>query len=93
MADRYAEAHPAAAVGAMRLARETHTQYIQLLMALGKLPQNLELFRSEAMMQRIAEEMVEKLEAFVRGEVEAAELLVFFRTLLPEQPTVPQLTA
>lgn len=86
MAHEWAAAHPNAAMGAKRAALDTRVAVAELLMRLGKLPRNLELFRSEAQMLRIAEEMVGKLEDLARGDASADDVLVFFRALLPDQP-------
>lgn len=91
MAHAFAEKHPAAAIGAKKGARDSRESYGQLLLALGKLPTNWELFRSEAQMVRIAEGMVETLEGLVRGDVAPEAALAHFRSLLPQG--TPELTA
>jgi hypothetical protein len=48
----------------------------------GKLPSNLELFRSEMEMMRIAEQMGEVLAGVRDGEKSAEDAIEFFRELV-----------
>jgi hypothetical protein len=50
---------------------------------LGKLPSNLELFKSEAQMTQIALAMSKMLEDVVAGEKTAEEALAFFEGIVP----------
>lgn len=86
MAYLYRNSFPSAAVGAKKAARETRREYVEMLFALGKLPTNLELFKSEAAMMRYAEQMIDVLEALVRGDTSPEDALSFFRSLIPDRP-------
>jgi polyhydroxyalkanoate synthesis regulator phasin len=52
------------------------------LAIVGKLPENLELFRAEAVLRRLAEEMVVKMELVDAGELTPGEAAAFFRELV-----------
>lgn len=91
MAFAWFDVNQSAALGAKKAADETRARLGALLAEVGKLPTNLELFRSEMEMQRIAEEMVGMMRAVAAGEKDAAEAVEFFRGLLDarEQRQLP----
>lgn len=78
-----------AALGAKKAADETRGRLAGLMADVGKLPENLELFRSEMEMRRIAEEMVAVLEAVVAGERTAEDALRVFGQVLRSQHEEP----
>lgn len=82
MARRYLDSHPAVALGAKRSAIETREKLVMVLESLGKLPDNLELFRSESEMLRVAEIMLDKLDGLRQGKLSGDEVFEFFRSLL-----------
>lgn len=81
MALAWFETNQTAALGAKKAADETRIRLAAFLSDVGKLPSNLELFRSEAEMQRIAEEMVRTMQAVAAGEMDASEAVEVFRRL------------
>lgn len=87
----YSEEAPAAALGSKKAADETRARLIDLLGRIGKLPSNLEVFRSEAEMTRIAEAMGDVMLRLRDGKVTADEAFEFFRGLLRrrEQAQLP----
>lgn len=89
MAAAHAEVNPAVALGAKKAANEARRDLLDLLQAVGKLPENLELFRTEAEMQRLAEQMVEKIEGVASGDVTPYEALMFFRGLVMRPGDLP----
>jgi len=69
---------PAVCVGALKGYADAQERYLRLLTDVGKLPDNLELFRQEADMRRIAERTAEALAAAERGEVTVSEVIEVF---------------
>lgn len=92
MALAWYDTNHAASLGAKKAADETRARLATLLADVGKLPTNLELFRSEMAMQRIAEQMVAMMRAVAAGEKDASEAVDFFRGLLSDAATQPALT-
>lgn len=72
---------PNVAVRSKRAAVETRKAFAELLAHVGKLPTDLELFRSEMEMQQIGERMVEVMQAVVAGEKSAEDAYEFFRQI------------
>jgi transcriptional regulator with XRE-family HTH domain len=95
MAVSWFDTNQAASLGAKKAADETRARLASLLADVGKLPTNLELFRSEMEMQRIAEEMVNVMRAVAAGEMDVSEAVEFFRGLLREraQAQLPEAAA
>lgn len=85
MALAWFDTNNSASLGAKKAADETRARLSALLAEVGKLPENLELFRSEMEMQRIAERMVGVMRGVAAGEMDASEAVDFFRGLLAEQ--------
>lgn len=85
MALGWFDTNQSASLGAKKAADETRIRLATLLHDLGKLPENLETFRSEMEMQRIAQEMVTMMRAVAAGERDAAEAVEFFRGLLGQR--------
>lgn len=85
MALAWFDSNQSAALGAKKAADETRARLATLMADVGKLPTNLELFRSEMQMQRIAEEMVNVMRAVAAGEKDASEAVDFFRGLVAER--------
>jgi predicted transcriptional regulator len=82
MAYEYRESHPNVALGAKRAADDARDRYAHLLTVAGKLPENLELFRAESVLRRLADEMIETMERVEVGEMTAGEAGDFFRSLV-----------
>lgn len=91
MALAWFDTNQTASLGAKKAADETRARLATLLADVGKLPTNLELFRSEMAMQRIAEQMVAMMRAVAAGEKDASEAVEFFRMLLAgtQRPALP----
>lgn len=86
MAALYVEGSPSDAIRAKRAANEARRAHAEVMRAVGKLPVDLELFRSELEMKRLAALMREKMEAVVAGDVSAEEAWEFFRGIV-ESPS------
>lgn len=71
-----------AAVGAMRGHADAFERYVSTLAELGKLPDNLELFRAQEELERIMRRIAELLEKLVQGELVPAEVQAEFDRLL-----------
>jgi len=84
MAFDYRESHPNVALGAKRAADDARDRYAQLLSVVGKLPDNLELFRAESVLRGIAKEMGELMPKLEAGEITATEASAFFRSLVTD---------
>jgi hypothetical protein len=79
MAHLWLETNQSAALGAKKAADETRARLATLLAEVGKLPRDLELFRSEMEMMRIAQGMVETMRRVAAGEMSAEEAVEVFR--------------
>lgn len=82
MAFAWAETNQSASLGAKKAADETRMRLATLLADVGKLPSNLELFRSEMQMQLIAEQMGAYLLGVRDGSRSPEEAIEFFRGLV-----------
>lgn len=91
MAHAWFETNQSAALGAKKAADDTRDRLANLLADVGKLPSNLELFRSEMEMQRIAEQMGETLIGLREGTITVDDAIEFFRDLVAtrEQAALP----
>lgn len=89
MAFAWVDTNQSASLGAKKAADETRARLATLLVEVGKLPTDLELFRSEMQMQRIAEEMVGMMRRVAAGEADASEAVDYFRTLISSQQALP----
>lgn len=78
MAVAWFDVNQAAALGALKAADETRVRLATMLADVGKLPTNLELFRSEMEMARIAAEMTRMMRAVAAGEIDASEAVEFY---------------
>lgn len=87
MAARYVDTHPTAALGAKRSALETRDKLAVLLQAIGKLPENLEVFRSQEDMRRTGLEMIGAIELAKAGELSLDELQRRFEQVV--DPSAP----
>lgn len=87
----HAERTPAVAIAAMKGYTDTLERYTLLLSDIGKLPDNLELFRSETEMIRTGEVMLAKVKQLEDGELSAFELGEFFRGLMTARVPVWEL--
>jgi hypothetical protein len=84
MATFNVEKNPNVALGAKRAAGEARARYLEMMSAVGKLPENLELFRAESVLRRMADEMVETMERVQSGEIDAAAAVAFFHEMLSD---------
>jgi hypothetical protein len=75
------DVNQAASLGALKGASEARMRLATMLENVGKLPSNLEVFRTEMEMQHIAEEMGVVLLAVQKGERSLDEALHFFASL------------
>lgn len=82
MAFAWADTNQSASLGAKKAADETRARLAALLETVGKLPDNLELFRSEAEMIRLAEQMGEYLLGVREGTHSPEDAIEFFRSLV-----------
>jgi hypothetical protein len=82
MAAANAERNPSVALGAKKAAGDALSRYTELLIAVGALPQELHLLRSEAVLRHLAEEMVDTMERVEAGELSPADASAFFRQLV-----------
>lgn len=73
---------PATSVRASLGAIATREKLQELYASVGKLPDNLELFKSEAQLTQLAERMVEYLDRAEAGDASMGELRAFFRSLI-----------
>jgi len=78
MAYDNSDRNPNAALGAKKAAAEARWNLAVLLRSLGKLPDDLSSFRSEAEIAQVAQAMVDKLQDVVRKEATPADALEFF---------------
>lgn len=87
MAHGWAETNQSASLGAKKAADETRARLATLMADVGKLPSNLELFRSEMEMKRIAEAMKDYLVGVRDGDYTADQAIDFFRSLVTRHET------
>lgn len=77
-----ADEQPNIAIAAVKTHTTLLERYLQLLSDVGKLPDNLEVFRMESEMLRIGQTMVDKLHELEQGLITASELRDFWEGLL-----------
>lgn len=85
MAFAWADSNQSASLGAKKAADETRARLATLMANVGKLPSNLELFRSEVEMQRIAEKMLEFMAAVAEGSRSPEEAMEYLHELVMER--------
>jgi hypothetical protein len=73
-------------LGAKKAAGDALARYTDLLCAVGLLPENLGLFRSERALRRLADEMLLVMERVEAGDMDAAEAGAFFTSLVSDAP-------
>lgn len=84
MAYHHADSNPNAAIGAMKGAAQAEERLIELLLALGVLPDNLQLFRAESVLNAMAERMGEVMAQLNRGEITIEQAVDAFKKLTEE---------
>lgn len=84
MALAWFDSNQSAALGAKKASVEARAQLATLMADVGKLPSNLELFRTETALRRVAEEMLKTMRAVAAGEMDVSEAIDRFREMLPE---------
>lgn len=82
MAAAFASEHPPASIAALKAEADAFERYVSLLSNMGKLPENLELFRAETELRRISLEMLEQVKRLEAGEITVVELGGFYRRLV-----------
>lgn len=87
MAEATATLNPSVSLGAKKAAGDALLRYTEMLSLVGKLPENLELFRAETVLRRLADEMVTTMERVQAGEITPAEAADVFRSMTT--PTAP----
>jgi predicted transcriptional regulator len=76
------ERNPSVALGAMKAADAVAAQLDEMLIAIGKLPEDLALLRAQAEMERVQSEMVRCMREVESGERTPAEAVAFFEGLI-----------
>lgn len=84
MAAENVQSNPSVALGARKAAGDALLRYTELLSAVGKLPENLELFRAESVLRQMADQMLETMELVVAGDLSPAEAAEVFRRMTGE---------
>ncbi len=82
MAYAYGESHPSAAVGAKKGADQAREKLLVLLQATGRMPKDLGGLGDLMAMRALAEEMVDAVRAFKRGEADADHIEATFTRAL-----------
>lgn len=82
----YAVSAPAASIAAQRLRGEAWRAYVDLLRQVGKLPANLELFRSEAELTRFVEDMMSRIAEVQQGTQGLDEFMAWLRQVSSASP-------
>ena len=82
MAHRYADTHPAAAVGAKKAADQGRERLVLLLQATGRLPRDLGAMSDLMELRELASAMVDVVRAFKRGEADADRVEETFKRAL-----------
>lgn len=82
------ERAPAVAISALKAQADALERYSLLLADVGKLPDNLEIFRAEEELRRMARLMSRKMAEVARGELSAVEAAEFFRGVLRSGVTI-----
>jgi hypothetical protein len=75
------EVHPPAAIGALKAADAVEARLDDMLIQMGKLPEDLSQLAAQAEMERVQQAMVECMEEVVAGERTPEEARDFFETL------------
>jgi hypothetical protein len=87
VAEQVVDSWPAVTVGALKAKADSLERYTMLLRSVGKLPENLELFRTETEMRRFVALMLTKMRQVEDGEITTADAVAFFKELA--QPARP----
>ena len=82
MASAYADTNPAAAIGAKKGADQAREKLLVLLQATGRMPRDLGGLGDLMTMRALAEEMVDAVRAFKRGEADADHIEATFTRAL-----------
>lgn len=95
MAYAHADSNPAVSIAALKGKLVARRELADLMSDVGKLPSNLELFRAEGVLRRIADEMREMMGRLRREEVTMDEVEAFFGdiTTRPEHEARAQIGA
>lgn len=80
-AQAHFERNPNVSLGAQKGAAEMTERYIRLLVATGKLPRNLTLFRAQSELEQLARLMATKTEEVRRGDITVDELADFLESV------------
>lgn len=82
IANAQLETRPSIAVRALQGEADATERYANLLGDIGKLPDNLELFRSESEMRAVGERMVESLHELAAGDITIGDVIDRFESML-----------
>jgi hypothetical protein len=82
MASAYADMNPAAAIGAKKGADQAREKLLVLLQATGRMPRDLGGLGDLMTMRALAEEMVDAVRAFKRGDADADRVEETFKRAL-----------
>ena len=82
MASAYSDVNPAAAIGAKKGADQAREKLLVLLQATGRMPRDLGGLGDLMTMRALAEEMVDAVRAFKRGEADADHIEATFTRAL-----------
>ena len=80
-------------LGAKKAAGDALARYTELMCAVGLLPENLSLFRSERALRRLADELLDVMERVEAGDMNAADAGAFFKSLVTDTPAARLPTA
>jgi hypothetical protein len=91
VAENTIDRQPAVAVAALKGHADTLERYLSLLSDVGKLPENLEMFRQESEMLQIGRAMVEMSQKLAAGEISGVEVEDKLAALLYRRQVVGEL--
>lgn len=92
MASAFVEHNPAVALGAKKAADETRARLQVLMTDVGKLPKDLENFRGQAELERVAKAMAAMMRRVEAGDITVQEAIAFFGSLGPQAGVVVEIT-
>lgn len=75
------EEHPSAAIGAMKAADALEARLDDMLIQLGKIPEDLSVLASQAEMERVQQAMVDCMSQLVAGKIKPTQAQRFFEQL------------
>lgn len=82
LAYRYADSNPTAALGAKKAAADAANELTRLLVQVGKMPENLEYFRTTAEVRHLMRGLMLRLDRLEDGEITGAEVADYVRDIV-----------